>query len=762
MLPYLALMTNIVVVYLIASRGLEISANRWFALSIICLIPWCIGQTMMNLSATAAASNFWSDFGAPGWIFVSPIFLLFAFSYVGKENIASKLPVQISLFIPAFFFLFLAWTTSLILRHDIPASAYERVAWGWISGMASAPWFWAVIIWLDGLFILSLGLLIHYWWRLKDIKRKAQTLIVIAGVLVPVVGGSITDGFLPILGFNIYPAAVPLTTVMSVFIAYAILKFQLFVINPATVVSNVVTTMNEILVVFNRDHFIEFINDAVENILGYKKGEVLGRHARVLLGDDWGAFQKKICWPLHEGKSVAGIELELLRADGQRVPVSFSASVLKDAKGSIYGEVGVATDIRKIRDLVTDITAERNKLTTVMQSIVDGVLALDLDGNVIFVNPAALSMLGLGSEDILSKSLGSVLTMLDGDQKLTSKDLIPSERLVKDVIVTQKRGLKITTSFGKQLFVNLTSSSIKEGGEVGLGAIITINDVSKEKELEEMKLDFVSMAAHELRTPLTAIRGYLSVLQEEVGESLSKEQKSFLDKAFISSSQLAALVENLLSVSRIERGAMRLEVEPTDWGQVLGEAVANFLPLAGEKGVHLSLRKPEELPKVLVDKFRISEVISNLLANAIAYTRPGGSVELSAQADDLEVTTQIKDTGQGIPESARSRLFTKFFRVSGVLEQGSKGTGLGLYISKAIIDMHKGKIWVESSLGVGSTFFFTVPVVEAAKELKVVEAKKEEAIAVPELAQPAVERSPTPVAANTANKKTKRFFKRKS
>src|SRR4030067_2151406 len=123
-LPYLALMTNIVVIYLIASRGLQISANRWFALSIISLVPWCIGQTMTNLAATPTTSSFWSDFGAPGWIFVSPIFLLFALSYVGKENIVSKLPAQIILFTPAFFFLFLAWTTDLILRHDIPISEY--------------------------------------------------------------------------------------------------------------------------------------------------------------------------------------------------------------------------------------------------------------------------------------------------------------------------------------------------------------------------------------------------------------------------------------------------------------------------------------------------------------------------------------------------------------------------------------------------------------------------------------------------------------
>ena len=116
-----------------------------------------------------------------------------------------------------------------------------------------------------------------------------------------------------------------------------------------------------------------------------------------------------------------------------------------------------------------------------------------------------------------------------------------------------------------------------------------------------------------------------------------------------------------------------------------------------------------KLPEVLVDKFRISEVLSNLLANALTYTKPGGKVEVTSWPENDNVVTSIKDTGEGIPESAIPRLFTKFFLVSGVLEQGSKGTGLRLYISKSIIDMHEGKIWVKSKLGVGSTFTFSLP-----------------------------------------------------
>jgi two-component system phosphate regulon sensor histidine kinase PhoR len=234
---------------------------------------------------------------------------------------------------------------------------------------------------------------------------------------------------------------------------------------------------------------------------------------------------------------------------------------------------------------------------------------------------------------------------------------------------------------------------------------------------------------------------------EEAGKKLPREEKDFVDKAFIASSQLASLVENLLSVSRIERGAMKLQIEVADWSSIVKDSVNNFEPLAKEKKIKLTCELPKNLPKVAVDQFRISEVLSNLIANALAYTKAGGSVVVMVETKEKELITHVKDTGQGIPESALPRLFTKFFRVSGVLEQGSKGTGLGLYISKAIVDMHKGRIWVESREGVGSTFSFAVPVAENTDKTNPIENKAKQLVEVTTTAN--------------GNKKEAKFFKRK-
>ena len=248
---------------------------------------------------------------------------------------------------------------------------------------------------------------------------------------------------------------------------------------------------------------------------------------------------------------------------------------------------------------------------------------------------------------------------------------------------------------------------------IDVGAIITIHDITKERELEDMKLDFVSMAAHELRTPLTAIKGYISILQEEILPLLNDHQKTFFTRMQHSSEHLMALVENILNVSKIERGALKLELQAVDLDKCINEVLDELKYRAGEKQIALSYtNKLGKGVTALADEFRISQVLTNLLANAVNYTPSGGKVTIWTERVGREIITHIEDNGEGIPKEALSHLFTKFFRVSGKLEQGSKGTGLGLYITKSIVENHKGRIWVTSEVGKGSIFSFSLPVYE--------------------------------------------------
>lgn len=364
--------------------------------------------------------------------------------------------------------------------------------------------------------------------------------------------------------------------------------------------------------------------------------------------------------------------------------------------------------INQLKEDKTIISAERNKLAVTLSGITDAVIAVDLARQIIIFNDAAQNLTGYKSQEVLGKQLDQVIRIFDKEQEVTPLNYCPIKTDGIEGVVFSKPNLKIVAK--RQAFVNLISGQIAEGLQNNLGCILTLHDVSKEAELERMKLDFVSMAAHELRTPLTSLKGYIHVFSENP-TGLSDQQKTYLLRMSISVQKLVGLVENLLNVSRIERGSLTLRLEEVDWVANVKEVVSELLDQAKDKNQELIVIEPTKpLPKVKVDKFRINEVLANLLSNAILYTPAGGKIKVWFDETEDEVITHIQDNGQGIPKEALPHLFTKFFRVRGVLEQGSKGAGLGLYIAKSIVDLHKGKIWAESQEGKGSTFSFSIPI----------------------------------------------------
>lgn len=368
----------------------------------------------------------------------------------------------------------------------------------------------------------------------------------------------------------------------------------------------------------------------------------------------------------------------------------------------------------QVEQRTLELKTERNKLAVTLASIVDGVIAVDLNRNIIIFNKAVEKLTGYKISEVLGKPIDQIIKIFDNVTELSPNTYSPISSASFEGIVYNKEGVKLIGLNGKEAFVNLVVGQIKEGKEANLGCILTLYDVSKEKQLEEMKLDFVSMAAHELRTPLTSIKGYMYIFLRDYRDSLNSQQITLLSRINISTQRLVSLVENLLNVTRIERGTLTISLSEIDWIDNTEEAISEIIDQAKDKKIELNFLKPKESPlDVTVDKSRINEVLLNLLANAISYTNSGGKVTVWIERKGNEIITHIQDNGQGIPKEALPYLFTKFFRVSGNLEQGSKGTGLGLFIAKSIVEMHKGKIWVNSQLGKGSTFSFSLPTSKA-------------------------------------------------
>lgn len=347
--------------------------------------------------------------------------------------------------------------------------------------------------------------------------------------------------------------------------------------------------------------------------------------------------------------------------------------------------------------------SEKNKFDEILSSIIDGIIALDFNKNVIFLNKASEELTNYRETEVQGKPIDQIIHLFSDADEILPKTYCQG---------SFNQTAKLIGKGGKQTKVNLMTTQVSGTVQTNLSCILILHDLSREEELEQMKLDFVSMASHELKTPLTSIVGYLSVFLNESKDKIPKESLDLLNKAFVAAQQLQTLIANLLSVNKIEREQLAVSPEPIDYISIVSKAVEDLRSQANQKNIVLNLIPPTEtLPKVLADSVRIGEVVTNLVSNAINYTNPNGKVEVSLKVSPNEVITTISDNGVGIPKEAIPHLFNKFFRVSNRLQQVSKGTGLGLYIAKSIIEKLRGRIWVESEVGKGSQFYFTLPTV---------------------------------------------------
>lgn len=347
--------------------------------------------------------------------------------------------------------------------------------------------------------------------------------------------------------------------------------------------------------------------------------------------------------------------------------------------------------------------AEKNKLSEVLSSIVDGIIAIDFNKNIVLANKAAEEITGYTEAELEGHPVDQLIHFFTDTEEISLKTYCQANF---------NQTAKLVGKNAKQAKVNLSSDQLNGTVQTNISCILILHDLAKEEELEKMKLDFVSMASHELRTPLTSIIGYISVFIQENKEKVAKEELSLLEKSLISAASLLTLVQNLLNVNKIEREQMSVAPASLDYLPIVSKVVEDLKNQAVQKNVVLSFDPPQTLPKVLADPIRISEVITNLVANAINYTNAGGKVSVSLEVSPNEVTTIVSDTGIGIPKEALPHMFNKFFRVSNTAQQANKGTGLGLYISKSIVEKLGGKIWVESEVGRGSNFLFTLPLAE--------------------------------------------------
>jgi PAS domain S-box-containing protein len=357
-------------------------------------------------------------------------------------------------------------------------------------------------------------------------------------------------------------------------------------------------------------------------------------------------------------------------------------------------------------ELYQQVDDERRALSAIIDNSAEGVLILDAAGRVQVFNRALTRMTGWSADEALGRPAGEVLALHDRQgqpiplpQPMPKRTSAAEGRTYVEGDVVRRGGPPLT--------VGVTATPLYDDEAQLARVILNVVDITRFRQAEELKSTFVSVVSHELKTPVALIKGYAETLRRDDVEWDRPTVRESLDVIAEESDHLTHLIDSLLEASRIQAGGLKLQATDVHLPRLAEKVVDGFRT---QTEVHtFELDFPPDFPPVWGDPERLQEVLSNLVSNAIKYSPDGGTVWVGGRADTTGVTVYVADQGIGIPAEEQSRIFDRFHRVETGLQRRTEGTGLGLYLVKAIVEAHGGRVWVESAPGRGSIFMFTLP-----------------------------------------------------
>ncbi|MBN1463825.1 MAG: PAS domain S-box protein [Paludibacteraceae bacterium] len=358
------------------------------------------------------------------------------------------------------------------------------------------------------------------------------------------------------------------------------------------------------------------------------------------------------------------------------------------------------------------IDTQKRIIDTLFAGTNDAFIITDTRRKIKHFNKSAEEITGYSIVDAINRDLSEIIKLADENGDISVEIFCPTGEFSIQGTVFQGENLKFTAKDGIDKIVNFKTVKVKEGSEVDLGSIVFIENTFAQADLERTKLDFVSMAEHVLRTPITIIRGYISrLLEEKTTSKLDETEIGYLNNAFMGTTELLTLAEDLMSITEIRKTAVKLHLTDLNIEGLVSKVVDEFKIVAAQKGMKISFIPPlYKIAMVKADISKIKVVLQNLIDNSIKYSSEG-TVMISIKNLDDRIQVEVHDQGKGIPQENIPQLFTKFYRVKKALEM-EHGMGLGLYISKKIIDAHSGDIWAKSNEQEGTSFYFTLPIAE--------------------------------------------------
>jgi PAS domain S-box-containing protein len=461
-------------------------------------------------------------------------------------------------------------------------------------------------------------------------------------------------------------------------------------------------------------------NAGAERIYGYGAAEIIAREFSCFYPEE---DVKDGCPFEHLKQAAARGRLEVegwrIRKDGTPFWANFVLTVLHDPSGKVRGFSNVTRDVTERRRTHRALEELRRQHELILNSAGEGICGVDQAGAVTFINPSGAQMLGWRPQELIGKPLHDCVHH-------RKPDGTPHPVMECSILAALADGESHPSN--SEIFWRKDESSfpveyvstpiLTEEGKI-VGAVILFHDITERRAVERMKDEFISVVSHELRTPLTAIRGALGLLGSGKLCTAQGKCSRMIEVAVSNAGRLTRLVNDILDLERIESGKARKEERICNAGELMQQAAELVRVTADDQGIKLVVRPAHSC--VRGDRDQIEQVLLNLLSNAIKFSPRSSEVTLSAEPEGQNVLFRVEDQGRGIPADKLDTIFGKFQQVDASDSRAKGGTGLGLAICRSILAQHGGRIWAESSLGRGSTFFFTLPRVDSAASDNTVE-----------------------------------------
>ncbi len=469
----------------------------------------------------------------------------------------------------------------------------------------------------------------------------------------------------------------------------------------------------------NQEGLITTFNTGAERLLGYSAGEMIGIQTPVVFHDHAEVVARGAELSARFGRRIEGFDVFVeaarsgrseerewtyIRKDNARRTVSLVVTATHDTHGSLDGFLGVARDITDRKRAEESLRANRQSLQSLMENSLDGILTFTRDGLIETINPAACEILGYRAAELEGQPL---TTLVPNGVSNAEEYLREAHRRslgqVTEWEVRKKSGEPIPIELA--LFEFGTAEGSRFAG--------MFQDLSRRKEVERLKSEFVSTVSHELRTPLTSIRGSLDLLAGGVFGALPPGANEVVTIAHKNSTRLIGLINDILDLDRLDSGRLDMSIVETSLHELIRSSIDSVSAFAASQ--QISIEAAPTFARVLADSDRIVQVLVNLLSNAIKFSPQGSTITISSAERDDRVVVSVSDHGRGIPERFQERIFNRFQQVESSDARSKGGSGLGLAICKAIIEEHHGRVGVESVEGAGSTFWFELPRVNVSK-----------------------------------------------